>query len=152
MIHLVISRDIVILFPCTPSPFLPYIPQGSPLFAATYLSDLSLSMARQPSLGVVIGLAHNLAPSTPGRFGGHLRDLTQWKETAFLLFLRLKSYLTQINGERTDGKGDTSTQVRDFLYFSLLFSMISSLFLQFLIIFLNIVPNSFSQMFFLNFF
>jgi hypothetical protein len=89
------------------------IPQGSPLFAATYLSDLSLSMACHPSLGVIIGLTHNLAPSTRGRFGGHLRDLTQWKEIAFLLFLRLKSYLTQIKRKRKYENKDSSAQVRE---------------------------------------
>jgi hypothetical protein len=71
-------------------------------------------MARHPSLGVIIGLTHNLAPSTPGRFGGHLRDLTQWKEIAFLSFLRLKSYLTQIERKRKYGNKDSSAQVREF--------------------------------------
>jgi hypothetical protein len=70
-------------------------------------------MARHPSLGVIIGLTHNLAPSTPGRFGGHLRDLTQWKEIAFLSFLRLKSYLTQIERKRKYGNKDSSAQVSE---------------------------------------
>ena len=90
----------------------PTRPQGSPLFTASYLSDLSLSMARNPSFGVILGLTYNLAPSTPGRFGGHLCDLLPWKETILMLFLRLKSYLWEIRRKRIEEKSDRKAQVR----------------------------------------
>ena len=65
--------------------FLYYV-KGAGLFLYGYLTDVALLTANNPSLGAIIGLAHTLAPSIPGRFGGHLHQLSPWGVCLSLTF------------------------------------------------------------------
>lgn len=65
--------------------FLLYV-KGAGLFLYGYLTDVALLTANSPSLGAIIGLAHTLAPSTPGRSGGHLHQLSPWGVCLSLTF------------------------------------------------------------------
>ena len=60
--------------------------KGAGLYLYGYLTDVALLTANSPSLGAIIGLAHTLAPSTPGRFGGHLHQLSPWGGCLSLTF------------------------------------------------------------------
>jgi hypothetical protein len=60
--------------------------QGLGLFVYGYLSDVFLLTASNPSLGAIIGMAHTLAPSTPGRYGGLLHQLSPWGMCLSLCF------------------------------------------------------------------
>ena len=109
-----------------------------------------LLTASNPSLGAIIGLAHTLAPSTPGRYGGHLHQLSPWGICLSLCFHGFQEQLLAVktpNGIiETNDDGELQNKVR-FLFFSLMSDATVFTFIYILmprIVFLNVLSTTFT--------